>query len=162
MKMFRRGFLKSIIGAVAASPFLALTDDDPWQRIVDSRFRMLYKLRDGHIQAPGIAKIVYTGYGYRFHIEDLNCTQSMEMVGAKLFDFNGEMISDKDFNTPINTCDGDTFKLVYNIDFDVKIAATLDEVIEAVKKKNRHISNVVDSHLFKPIQRTSLVGSNTG
>lgn len=133
--MLRRNFLKSVIGLVSVSPFLALPDSAEWQRIVDPRFRMLYQTEYGYIQAPGVQSVVFdpVKLAYIFTSEVFNATETLIVNGGLLLDSNGRLLSKFDFDHRINLCSGDTLKLTNAVYCNIDVS--LFELIDEMRRK---------------------------
>jgi hypothetical protein len=134
--MNRRGFLGSIIGAVASSPFLALLDTDPWQRTI-LPYRVLFKdtISGLTIQAPGVAEIKKVDEGYCFIVERLTMIRPMRLDSTILLTDNNEMVSVYNF-LPMNFACGDSVDCTRTLTVNAP-HKSVKELVKMFVDKNR-------------------------
>jgi hypothetical protein len=138
--MNRRDFLGSVIGAVAASPFLALLDTDPWQRVI-LPYRMLFRdsISGFTIQAPGIAEIRRElSSKYVCIAEPLNVTRSMSIDRAILLTEKGTVICESK-HSAAHMCAGDVYKVTQTLTSNAQ-TQNFDELVEMfLRRKGQNV-----------------------
>lgn len=99
--MRRRGFLGSLLGvagglALPAGNFLALSDDDAPQRVIDPNYRVFYRTSSGYyLQAPGVQVTMLSKEGCDFNTESLIVTHKpLEVTGVVLVNASGKVLGE--------------------------------------------------------------------
>lgn len=111
----RRNFLLGLLATVPI-PFFSLGLDEPWQHVLEPRFRFAYKLTDGsYIQAPGIKEIVSTFDEHRITAETLISKTEFETSGGMLLDARGNVLTEFDFTWPRNLIPDDQLIVHYTL-----------------------------------------------
>jgi hypothetical protein len=115
--MQRRNFLGSMIGLVAASPFLALLHTEQQQRkhLVDALGISLTNCINGHwVQAPGIKEIVQDGNSWVFISETLKVTEQL-LANASGVIIDGKIVSCCGLDSSYVMLPGDKYDVTYKI-----------------------------------------------
>lgn len=131
--MNRRGFLGSVIGLVASSNFLALTDNDPWQRVI-LPYRMLFRdsISGFTIQGPGVKEVSFIpgSANAMFLAEPLDVTKPMTLDSVILLTQKGKVIQESKFNSRVVMNSGDLLNLTQTLSVEVARLNRVEDLVD--------------------------------
>ncbi len=125
----RRGFL----GLIGGLPFAMQLDLAEWQRVI-LPYRMLIKMKDRYIQAPGVKQAQYNlkAMCWDFKAEEVKIHQPLTSIGAVLLDPKGRVLGEGNFSSWVPVRRGDGLIVTYSL--GAPLDMPLEEVVNHYKK----------------------------